>query len=58
MPLPTTLAVGDDLDRVAGLELALDRGDPDRQQAGAALAQDPRGAVVDARAARGPASRT
>ena len=40
-------AVAVDLDRVAGLEVALDGGDPDRQQAGAALAQDPRRALVD-----------
>ena len=46
-PLADRLAVGGDLDRVAGLELALDLGDPDRQQAAAALAQDPGGAVVD-----------
>ena len=53
MPLPTTLAVGRDLDRIAGLEVALDGGDPDRQQARAALAQDPRGALVDEHAAVG-----
>src|SRR5918994_4638630 len=46
-PLADRLAIGGDLDRVAGLELAVDLGDPDRQQAAATLAQHPGGAVVD-----------
>ena len=57
MPLPISSPLADDLDRVAGLEGAVDRDDPDRQQARAALAQDPGGAVVDRRLARAPASR-
>ena len=40
-------AVDGDVDRVAGGEVALDGDDADRQQAGAALAQDAGGAGVD-----------
>ena len=50
----SVLAVAGDLDRVARVELALHRHDPHREQARAALAQRPRGALVDhERAVRG-----
>ena len=55
MPLPIGPSPASrDLDGVAGVEAALDLDDADRQQRGAALAQRPRGAGVDAqRAVRG-----
>ena len=46
-PLTDRLAVERDLDRVAGVELAGDLDDPDRQQAGAALAQRAGRAGID-----------
>src|SRR5204863_9012711 len=50
-PLADGLAVGSDLDGIARLELAIDVGDPDRQQAAAALPQHPGRAAGDTRRA-------
>ena len=58
IPLPIDGAVGHDLDRVAGVEVAAHVDDADRQQRGPAVAQRPRGARVDDDAARGRAWRT
>ena len=46
-PLADRLAVGGHVDRVARLELTLDLGDPDRQQAAAALAKNAGRPLVD-----------
>src|SRR5256885_13038027 len=46
-PLADHLGIADHLNSVAGRELPLNAGDPDREQAGAALAQHPRRALVD-----------
>ena len=52
-PLADQRAIADDVDRVAGIELALDADDADRQQARPALAQDLGGARVDCDPAAG-----
>src|SRR3954449_3166990 len=46
-PFADRLAAAGDVDRVAGLEAALDGGDADREQTRSTLTQDPGGAGVD-----------